>query len=207
MIAPSVRLSRNRPIRGTPPSSSRAVVTPSIAWYLFASVVCPWAWRSMNPGLTTLPDASSNTPPCFSRFWSTSREMATISFRTTPTSRTASSPVSGSMTRPPVITRSRSRSWASSAAGSTRARMRAPERREWLERMRAVLLLRYSEEWRLRSGLPGKTPSTRAPSRTTGTPSTTTWATPSEKLRSSSKFAVSMIVSGSNTVMSAMAPI
>ncbi len=64
----------------------------------------------MNPGATTSPRASMRVPFARSRPSSGCSEMAAMRSPFSPTCRTASSPLSGSMTRPPASTTSRSRS-------------------------------------------------------------------------------------------------
>jgi hypothetical protein len=77
------------------------VVTPSNACMRAAGRSWPCACRSMNPGETTSPAASSTVRPC-----SGVADTASIRPPRMPMDRTASSPVSGSMTRPLATTRS-----------------------------------------------------------------------------------------------------
>ena len=84
----------------TPASRSSVVVTPSNACMRSAGIDWPCACRSMKPGATTSPVASitCSAPP---------RPVPTAAIRpsSTATSPTASMPLAGSTTRPPLITK------------------------------------------------------------------------------------------------------
>ena len=84
-----------------PTSSSRPVVTPSRTWMASCSGRRPWQCRSTKPGATTSPDASMESRPC-----SGPSAISSTAPPLMPMFLTASSPDSGSMTRPPETTMS-----------------------------------------------------------------------------------------------------